>query len=308
MSKKLKIFITFIIVIIIICIIGLGVTGNYLYNLALNPDTDKSMIFNNDKTQNKEEFNAVNQLNIKQTQDVYINSVDDLKLHGYEINNQSNTWVIAVHGYTSEASKLSDVAYEFNQRGYSILLPDLRGHGESEGNYIAMGWDDRLDIISWIDYINENYNPENIILYGVSMGAATVMNVSGETLPENVRLVIEDCGYTSTWDIFSYQLDSLFNLPAHPFLDAANVITWFKAGYTLKQGPIDQVSKTNLPILFIHGDSDAFVPSYMIDLLYEKASGPKEKLIIPNAGHAQANEVDPTTYWNAIDQFINQYI
>ena len=88
------------------------------------------------------------------------------------------------------------------EQGWNVLLPDMRTHGESEGKYIGMGWLDRLDVLKWIDLIRERDEQAQIILHGVSMGGATVMMTSGEALPENVRAVIDDCGYTSVWDIF----------------------------------------------------------------------------------------------------------
>lgn len=308
MKKKTKIIFSALIIIVLLISGGLLYGGNYLYNLALNPNTDKSVVFDNKDTQNKQEFEKVeNTLLEDQGSDVYLEN-DSLKLHSYLLNQNSDTWVITVHGYTGQASDLSNIANEFYQRGYNILAPDLRGHGQSEGDYIGMGWDDRLDILAWIDYLNQNYNFPDIILYGISMGAATVMNVSGEDLTENVKFVIEDCGYTSTWDIFAYQLNSLFNLPAHPFLDVANLVTKIKAGYTFNHGPINQIQKCQIPILFIHGDQDTFVPSKMVDILYEKAACPKEKLIIEGAGHGQSKDTNPDLYWRVIDEFIRKYL
>lgn len=309
MKKLTKIVIG---IVLVLTFVGSGLllyAGNYLYDLALNPTTDKSMVFDNKKTKNEIEVAKI-QDNIIETEskDVYITSNDDLKLHGYEIDQGSDVWTIVVHGYTSEGNQMSWAARHFYNRGYNILAPDLRSHGKSEGDYIGMGWDDRIDILKWIDDINERHPNSKIILFGVSMGAATVMNTVGEELPDNVKLAIEDCGYTSTWDIFSYQLDSVFGLPDHPFLDSANLVTKVRAGYSFEKGPIDQIDKCKIPMLFIHGDKDTFVPSYMVDELYDKATCPKDKLIIPNAGHAQSNDVDPDTYWSKIDQFISDYL
>lgn len=309
MKKITKIIIS---IVVILLFVGSGLllyAGNYLYDLALDPTTDKSMVFDNEATKNDVEVAKI-QDNIFETdsKDAYIESDDGLKLHGYEINQDSDVWTIVVHGYTSEGNQMSWAARHFYNRGYNILAPDLRSHGKSEGDYIAMGWDDRLDILKWIDFILKKQPDSKIILFGVSMGAATVMNTTGETLPDNVKLAIEDCGYTSTWDIFSYQLDSVFGLPEHPFLDSANLITKVRAGYTFDKGPIDQISKCKIPMLFIHGDKDAFVPSYMLNELYDKATCPKDKLVISGAGHAQSNDVDPDTYWNKIDQFITKYL
>ncbi|MDU3324204.1 MAG: alpha/beta hydrolase, partial [Escherichia coli] len=191
----------------------------------------------------------------------------------------------------------------------NVLIPDLRGHGMSEGDYIGMGWDERLDIIDLINYIIDVDKDSEIVLYGVSMGAATVMNVSGENLPSNVKAIIEDCGYTSAWDQFSYQLDELFGLPPFPMMHTASLIGKFRAGYWLKEAsPLEQVKNSKTPTLFIHGDKDDFVPFSMLDQVYDACSAPKEKLVIEGAGHAKSSKVNPDMYWNGISKFLSKYI
>ena len=250
-------------------------------------------------------------LNNSKYTDEYITSFDNLKLHSYKILNEtpSNKWAIVVHGYTSEGLKMSSYAKNFYNAGYNIIVPDLRAHGLSEGDYIGMGWDDRFDIISWINYVlNENSNSE-IVLFGVSMGASTVAMTSGEELPSNVKAIIADCGYTSVWDEFSYQLDSLFSLPEFPVMNISSLVTQIRAGYSLKEASaIEQVKKSKTPILYVHGDKDDFVPTYMVDELYNATSSPKEKLIIKGAGHALSSSIDPYNYWNTVFNFINKYI
>lgn len=309
MKKATKSIIGVCIVIVFVASGLLLYAGNYLYDLALNPATDKSLILDNSITKNATEVVKVKDDIFKsKSKDIYVDSKDGLKLHGYEINQESNTWVIVVHGYSSQGNQMSWAARRFYNQGYNVVVPDLRGHGRSEGDYIAMGWDDRLDILQWINEIVKKDPNSKIVLYGISMGASTIMNTVGEELPENVELAIEDCGYTNTWDIFSYQLNSVFDLPEHPFLDAANLVTNIRAGYNFNDGPINQIEKCKIPMLFIHGSKDTFVPSYMVEELYNKATCPKDKLIIPNAGHAQSNDFDPDTYWNKINTFIDAYL
>lgn len=285
-------------------------TGNYLYNLALNKHKDKSLIFSNEKTSNATKSPIKDDDIFKEVkyQDIIIESHDGLKLHSYEFYNGGHDYVVIVHGYTSEGKLMKSSARNFYERGYNLLVPDLRGHGLSEGDYIGMGWLDRLDVIDWINHIVDKDADARIVLYGVSMGGATVMNVTGEKLPNNVVVAIEDCGFTSAWEMFSYQLDEMFSLPSHPFLDAANMVTQVRAGYSFgKGGAIDQVKKSTVPILFIHGDQDKFVPYKMLDQLYEAAQCPKEKLVITGAGHAQCDVVGGSKYWQTIDQFIKKY-
>lgn len=303
-------------IITIIIVISLGFVGNYFYNLALNPDTPKDIVFGTPEEAEATSGQVLDEdkewlLSKSNHSDEYITSSDNLKLHSYVVKNEnpSNKWVVTVHGYTSEGLNMSSYAKKYYDMGYNVLIPDLRSHGLSEGNYIGMGWDDRLDIISWINYIlNENPNAE-IVLHGVSMGATTVLMTSGEAIPSNVKAIVTDCGYTSVWDEFAYQLDDLFSLPEFPILNVSSIVAKIRAGYFLGEASsIDQVKKSKTPILYIHGDQDDFVPYYMMEELYNATSSEKEMLTIKDAEHAKASEVDPETYWTTVNNFINKYI
>ena len=309
--KKKKIIGIAISSILVILILGLSFVGNYFYNLALNPDTPgtpeeaeatSGQVLDSDIQWLLTESNYT---------DETLTSFDNLNLHAYKVLNQndSNKWVITVHGYTSEGINMSSYAKNYYDMGYNVLIPDLRSHGLSEGDYIGMGWDDRLDIIDWINTILE-YNPNaEIVLHGVSMGAATVSMVSGEDLPSNVKAIVADCGYTSVWDEFAYQLDDLFSLPEFPILNVSSLVAKVRAGYFLGEAStLKQVAKSKTPILFIHGDEDDFVPYYMMEELYNATSSEKEMLTIKNAGHAKASEVDPETYWTTVSNFTSKYI
>ena len=303
-------------IIAVIIVISLSLIGNYFYNLALNPTTPKDIVFGTPEEAATTSGQVLDSdiswlLNHSNYTDEYITSSDNLKLHSYQIKNEtsSDKWVITVHGYTSEGINMSSYAKKYYDNGYNVLIPDLRAHGLSEGDYIGMGWDDRLDIISWINYIlNEEPNAE-IILHGVSMGAATVLMTSGEEIPSNVKAIVADCGYTSVWDEFAYQLDDLFSLPEFPILNVSSIVAKIRAGYFLGEASsIDQVKKSKTPILYIHGDQDDFVPYYMMEELYNATSSEKEMLTIKDAEHAKASEVDPETYWTTVNNFINKYI
>ena len=296
--------------------LGLSFIGNYFYNLALNPDTPKDIVFGTPEEASETSGQVLDTdiqwlLTESNYSDETINSFDNLKLHGYKVlnPNNSNKWVITVHGYTSEGINMSSYAKNYYDMGYNVLIPDLRSHGLSEGDYIGMGWDDRLDIISWINNILEDNADAEIILHGVSMGAATVSMVSGEDLPSNVKAIVADCGYTSVWDEFAYQLDDLFSLPQFPILNVSSLVSKVRAGYFLgTASSLKQVEKSKTPILFIHGDKDDFVPYYMMEELYNATSSEKEMLTIKDAGHAKSSEVDPETYWTTVYNFTNKYI
>lgn len=305
------------IIIILICVllfVVYGLIGRYFYDIALNPKSDKEFVLKHiedgeDPIEKVKRQEWLNRYSI----DVYVNSSHNgnLKLHAYEVKaeKETNKWVIAIHGYMGEGKGLAYHAQEFYKRGYNVLVPDLRGHGTSEGDYIGMGWHDRLDIVDWINHIITKRDKDaKIYIFGISMGSATTMMTLGEDLPSNVMLAISDCGYTSTWDEFAFQLKQLFKLSTFPALYAANSYCKLKAHYDLKKSSsVEQLKKAKVPVLFIHGDSDDFVPYKMLDQVYEATNSPKEKLVIEGAGHGLAATVNPELYWKKIDEFIDKY-
>ena len=103
------------------------------------------------------------------------------------------------------------------------LTPDLRACGDTDGNYLGMGWLDRKDILSWIDWIVAQDSDARIVIHGISMGAATTMMTAGEDTPDQVVAFIEDCGYTSVWDTFSSELKLRFGMPEFPLMYTANL-------------------------------------------------------------------------------------
>lgn len=318
LKRILKISIIVIGMFVALVILPGAIVGNYMYNTIINSSSDKSGILsaphNNAKPSDNNsghsnDLEAISWFEKNSTED-YIYSFDKLKLHSYVLMNENNTnkWVIMCHGYNGNGLKQSGSASYFYNMGFNILAPDARGHGKSEGNYIGFGWHDRLDVIEHINRIIREDKDAEIVLYGVSMGGTTVLMSSGENLPPNVKAVIEDCGFSSAWDELSYQLKQFYNLPEFPFLNCMSLITKLRAGYLLEEADaLKQVSKSKVPTLFIHAAQDTFVPPYMVDELYQKASCPKEKLIVDNAGHVQSSKVAKDLYWNTIKSFLGKY-
>ena len=308
MKRFKKITISIFIVLLTLFIGGSSLVGVLFYNLALNANYSKDIIYAeyNDENLNDAQKWLEEKSNYS---DKYIEPYDKLQLHSYVVTQNSNKWAIVVHGYGGSGKLMSDKSKYFYDMGYNVLIPDLRGHGKSEGTYIGMGWHERFDIVDLSNYIASTYKNSQIVLFGVSMGAATVMSASGEKLPRNVKVIIEDCGYTSTWSQFAYQLKALFKLPSFPMMHISSIICKFRAGYFISEAsPIKQIKKSTTPTLFIHGDKDGFVPFFMLDELYNASPVEKEKLIINGAAHARASYVNPKLYWKTVEKFLNNYI
>lgn len=308
MKRFKKITISIFIILLTLFIGVSSLVGVLFYNLALNANYSKDIIYAeyNDENLNDAQKWLEEKSNYS---DKYIESYDKLQLHSYVVTQNSNKWAIVVHGYGGSGKLMSDKSKYFYDMGYNVLIPDLRGHGKSEGDYIGMGWKDRLDIISWINFIiKENPNAE-IVLHGTSMGAATVLMTSGENLPSNVKAIVADCAYTSAWDEFSYQLETYLKVPSYYILNVTNMVTKLKAGYSLKEASaLECVKKATVPILYIHGDKDKFVPYSMMDKLYDATNSPKEKLTIEGGEHANSDLVSPFLYWLTVEDFLNQYV
>ena len=242
-------------------------------------------------------------------EDKTVVSDDGLTLLGevYWTDPDSHLWLLGIHGYTSKKEDYRNIGSKFAEKGYNLLLPDMRAHGESEGKYIGMGWLDRRDVLKWIDLIIEMDPEAQIILHGTSMGGATVMMTAGEALPQNVKGIIEDCGYTSVWDIFRDELKYLFGLPPFPVLHAASVVSKLQAGYFFSEGSaVKQLEKATVPMLFIHGGNDTFVRTDMVYEVYEACPTVKELLVIEGAGHGEAYAMDPELYFDTVFGFIEE--
>lgn len=297
-----------------------AIGGNVLYNLAIKPGGFQKLIQGTGKLVKQPEdinddligaffhpeltawFDTASQIRSMCAQ-------DGTQLKAYFFPRPSDVYAIVCHGYMSEGHGMSPFAKHYYDMGYNVLLPDARGHGISAGEYIGMGWPERFDLIGWIQLLLEENPNALIFMHGLSMGGATVMMTAGEPLPAAVRFAVEDCGYASVWDEFSCQLKGLFHLPAFPLLHFARAVAKVRAGYDFKEASaLAQVKKASIPMLFIHGDADTFVPYSHLDQLYESAACPKEKLVVPGAAHAMSLFTDAERYWRTVDTFAAKYL
>ena len=323
-----KIFIAMIMLAIIIVLATIGI-GNYFVNYAIlrtgsggdrevkNTEAIEVASIDNEtekiiEENRKEENQLASQwTSTIKNEKVEVTAKDGIVLKGTEYikDEQINNWVIVLHGYRSNPESVISVGKHFSDKGYNVLIPYMRATGESEGEYIGMGWLDKDDLKCCIDLIINQNNNANIVLHGSSMGAATVLMASGDELPNNVKAIIEDSGYTSVWDIFASEAKARFNLPAFPVLNMFEVVANYRAKYDIREASaLEQVKKATTPILFIHGDSDDFVPEYMCEQLYEVANCKKNKLIIHGAGHTESRYKEPDTYYKNIFEFLDDII
>ncbi|MBQ8540332.1 MAG: alpha/beta hydrolase [Clostridia bacterium] len=253
-------------------------------------------------------------LSEREMEHLTIKSRDGLTLHGDYIpaDEDADTIVICFHGYTSNGwDSCSSVAAFFLREGYDCLVVDNRAHGKSEGAYVGFGILDRFDCLCWMNYVNERFDfKKNIVLYGVSMGAATVVMASGfKKLPKNLKAIISDCAFTSPYDVFAHILKRDYHLPEFPVMNFNDMLTKKTAGYGFKDySTLNAVTKTSIPILFIHGEKDDFVPTEMSYRNYNACNSPCELLIVENAGHAAAYYENVPLYEKKVKEFLNKYL
>lgn len=240
-------------------------------------------------------------------EDVWIESEDGLKLHGtwFPVGDKKKT-VICFHGYTSQG--MNDyicLSGYYLKHGYSMLLVDERAHGQSEGEYIGFGCLDRNDAMGWLDWVLEECGEDvQILLHGTSMGGSTVLMASGLELPRQVKGIVSDCAFTSPKDVFTHVLHTMYHLPAFPMIQIADRVNKKKAGYGLDEcNAAREVQKATVPILFIHGESDTFVPTRMCKEIYDNCASPKQILTVPGAAHAESYYKDTAAYEQALDSF-----
>lgn len=242
---------------------------------------------------------------------VSITSTDGLRLAGGCFRQaDSPLWAIVIHGNRGQHQNMYGSCQRFYDAGYNVLAPDMRSCGESEGDYVGMGWTDRMDVLQWIDWILEQDPQAQIVMYGASMGGATTMMTAGEETPDNVKAFVEDCGYTSVWDIFSSELSLRFHLPEFPVLYTANLIAGVRAGWQFSQAScVEQLENCEKPMMFIHGEQDDFVPYWMLQEVYDAKPGNNKVLLsVPGAGHDESKYILGDEYWNQIFDFLDPYV
>lgn len=240
--------------------------------------------------------------------EVQVTSQDGLMLSGYVLENDPDAkrWMIIVHGYTDSLHVSAQFASMFEQQGFNVLLVDQRRHGKSEGEFTTYGYQEKYDIDTWVQWLVDHHGEDTIIgLHGQSLGGGTVLEYLS-IAKKNVKFIIADCPYSDLTELIRYQLNVLNHLPSFPFLRLIDDRLARKAGFRLHQvSPISTVEQSSLPVLFIHGTKDRYVPTYMSEAMYTAKPEPKQLLLIEGAVHANAYSVDPQRYTKVVKQFIH---
>ena len=235
-------------------------------------------------------------------QDVYMTSHDGLRLHASWVpaENAKGT-VVLVHGYHSCVLTDFSLAFaHYHRLGMNLLLPSHRAHGKSEGKFITFGVRECQDILDWIGYHNTHFGQMPILLSGMSMGAATVMYVAGENLPENVRAINADCGYTTPKEIIAKVFKNATHVQAWPFLWATELFARIFGGFSLEEKDSTKtLAKNTRPILLVHGLQDNFVPCDMTRRNFEACAGEKAMLLVEGAKHG-------TSFLHAKERYLQE--
>lgn len=320
MKKGIKYSLLGVLAVIVIALAG---GSSYMLNYSLKPEYDKGRDIAESYEYMFREYPElkpwVDSLKAAGAlRDTYILNDRGVKLHALHINAAEPTdkTAVIVHGYTDNAVRMLMIAYLYSrQLKYNVLLPDLYAHGMSEGTAIQMGWKDRLDLLQWTETANEMYGGHTqMVVHGISMGAATTMMMSGEvaqgsTQQPFVKCFVEDCGYTGVWDEFSHELKEQFGLPAFPLMYTASWMCDVRYGWNFREASaLKQVAKCKLPMLFIHGDADTYVPTWMVYQLYDAKPEPKELWIVPGAAHAVSYRDYPQEYTAHVAKFVEKYM
>lgn len=236
-----------------------------------------------------------------------IKSYDGTKLYGrFYRNADSKITILMMHGFRSNPIHDFSCAFKFYyDKGFNLLVPDQRAHGNSGGKYITYGAKERFDAKAWLEFANTLV--ENCELYatGVSMGATTVLMAAELNLPENVKGIIADCGFTSPAEIIKKVMKEDMKVPLFPLYYTTKAMTKVVAGFDFEEcNAALAVKDCNIPLLFLHGKADSFVPFSMGEEIYNSAGGKKHAVWVEGADHGCSFLVDHEACANALGGFL----
>ena len=240
-------------------------------------------------------------------EEIIITSGDGLKLRGIYIKGDSKLRrsIIFVHGITVGIPWSLRYIDMFVKRGWNILVYDQRRHGRSEGKYSTYGFYEKEDLDLWVNWLIERNGKEAIIgIHGESMGAATALQYL--TINKYASFVISDCSFSDLNELLKYHMKNDYHLPSFPLINFTALKAKHKAKFKFSDvSPIEAVKMSSLPVMFIHGKEDKFVPAYMSEDMYNAKKGIKKLYMVKGAEHARSVEVDKEGYEREVMDFID---
>lgn len=243
-------------------------------------------------------------------EEVRIRARDGVKLYGRYYHRQDGAPIVLMfHGYRSSCLRDGMGAFRFTEEcGYNILMVDQRAHRNSGGRTITFGVKERYDCLDWIEEMRARHGKDTkMILIGLSMGASTVLMATGFELPNNVKGVIADCGYSSPKEILREVIRTM-KLPVGPAYFFVRLSALIYGGFDPNSASAGEaLAASKVPVLLIHGEADSFVPCSMSQANYEACNSEKEILIVPGADHGMSYMTDIPTYVKKFKGFLQRH-
>ncbi len=238
---------------------------------------------------------------------VSILSFDGLRLYGKYYNHNTDKTIILVHGYRSNGRHDFSGALKFYyDYGFNVLLIDQRSHGKSEGKIISFGVKESFDVRDWAEFINKKYAPKSIVLSGVSMGGGTVVFALKRNLPQNVKCVIADCGFTSPEEIIRKVGYDRFKINSKFYMPFLNLMTHTFGNFSIYESTIDALKENKIPVMFIHGEKDNFVPVQMSKQALKAAGEYGSAIFVKEADHGLSYLVETERVVRETSDFLSK--
>lgn len=316
----MTVFLTVILIIAVLLLLILAFAAYYMYRFATVRKSPVSTVWEDDTLfyrfrrsyekctplfmEKRDMIRALGQKGEK----LFVNSRDGLKLSARLIfpEGEIKGALIMFHGYRSEPTHdFGPLAYDLLKMGLMLLIPDQRAHGGSEGKHITFGVMERHDAVLWAEALTEMYPDLNIALYGLSMGATTVLAASELPLPGNVKAIVADCGFTTPLEICEKVMVNDLHLPKVPLFAISRLAVRLFAGFDFgEMSAVDAVKRTSLPCLIFHGEKDGFVPYKMGEALRDAAGEKCTFVSVPEATHGAAYLYATEQYVDTILRFL----